>query len=151
MRFLGRSAGSSLLVRVANTRVDIGRRDVSLIDHHDQMPSSGDQPDDVVLRQVVAALDPALVPLEFANGQGGGSGNDGQVIYCSVHPSGDGRCADVVLDLRRAGGWRIVAVRYDGFHDDDVEHLHLRQDVGLSEQLESLRTTIPFDLDQWSQ
>jgi hypothetical protein len=56
-----------------------------------------------------------------------------------------------VLDLRRAEGWRIVAVSYDGFHDDRVERLRLRHDVGLPEQLESLRTTIPYDLDQWSQ
>ena len=91
-----------------------------------------------------------MVPLGFAGGQGGVSGDTGQVIYCSVHPSGDGRCADVVVDLRRAEGWRIVAVSYDGFHDDHVERLRLRHGVGLSEQLESLRTTMPGDLNQWS-
>lgn len=131
--------------------VDIGRRDVSVIDHHEQMPSSGDQPSDVMFRQVVTALDPVLVPIGFASGQGGDSGDKGQVIFCSVHPSGDGRCADVVLDLRRTEGWRIVSISYDGFHDDHVEHLRLRQDVRLPEQLESLRTTIPHDLNQWSQ
>ncbi len=92
-----------------------------------------------------------MVPLGFASGQGGVAGNTGQVIYCSIHPSGDGRCADVVLNLRRGDGWRIVAVSYDGFHDDHVEQLQLREDVGLPEQLESLRTTIPDDLNQWSQ
>jgi hypothetical protein len=56
-----------------------------------------------------------------------------------------------VLDLRRTDGWRIVAVSYDGFHDDHVEQLRLREDVGLPAQLESLRTTIPDDLNQWTQ
>lgn len=115
------------------------------------MPSSDDQPSDVTFRQVVASLDPVLVPLGFASGQSGVSGDTGQVIYCSVHPSSDGRCADVVLDLRRTEGWRIVAVRYDGFHDDHVEQFRLREDVGLSEQIESLRTTIPDDLSPRSQ
>lgn len=148
---VGPQCGGPLDVLLVNMRVVIGRRDMSLIDHHGQMPSSHDQPSDVVFRQVVAALDPALVPLGFAGGQGGVSGNDGQVIYCSVHPSGDGRCADVVLDLRRSERWRIVAVTYDGFHDDHVEHLRLRDDVELPEQLESLSMTIPHDLSQWSQ
>ena len=115
------------------------------------MPSSDDQASDMTFRQVVAGLDPVMVPLGFASGQGGVAGDTGQVIYCSVHPSGGGRCADVVLDLRRADGWRIVAVSYDGFLDDHVEQLHLREDVGLPEQLESLRTTIPDDLNQWTQ
>ncbi len=47
-----------------------------------------------------------------------------------------------------------MAVSYDGFHDDHddhVEHLRLCQDVGLPEQLESIRTTIPHDVKQWSQ
>jgi hypothetical protein len=114
------------------------------------MPSSDDRTSDVTFRQVVADLDPVLVPLGFASGYGGTSGNTGQVIYCSAHPSGDGRCADVVLDLRRTDGWRIVAVSYDGFHDDHVEHLRLREDTGLPEQLESLRTTIPDDLNRSS-
>jgi hypothetical protein len=56
-----------------------------------------------------------------------------------------------VLDLRRTDGWRIVAVSYDGFHDDHVEQLRLPADVGLREQLESLRTTIPDDVNRWSQ
>jgi hypothetical protein len=132
------------------TRADIARRDSSLIDHHDQMASSDDQPSAVIFGRVVAGLDPVMLPLGFASGQGGISGDTGQVIYCSVHPSGDGRCADVVLDLRRTDGWRIVAVSYDGFHDDHVEQLRLREDVGVPEQLESLRTTIPDDLNRWS-
>ena len=115
------------------------------------MPSSDDQARDVAFGQVVAGLDPVMVPLGYATGQGGVSRNTGQVIYCSIHRSGDGRCADVVLNLRRTDGWRIVAVSYDGFHDDHVEQLRLREDVGLPEQLESLRTTIPDDLNQWSQ
>ena len=57
----------------------------------------------------------------------------------------------VMVPLGFAGLWRIVAVRYDGFHDDHVERLRVREDVGLREQLESLRMTIPDDLDQWSQ
>jgi hypothetical protein len=56
-----------------------------------------------------------------------------------------------VLDLRRADGWRIVAVSYDGFLDDHVEQLHLLEHVELPEQLESLRTTIPDDLNQWTE
>lgn len=115
------------------------------------MPSSDDQTSDLTFRQVVAGLDPVMVPLGFASGQGGVSGNTGQVIYCSIHPSGDGRCADVVLDLRQTEGWQIVAVSYDGFHDDHVEQLRLRKDVELQEQLEPLRTTIPDELNQWSQ
>jgi hypothetical protein len=122
-----------------------------VVDDHDAMPSSDDHASDVTFRQVVARLDPVMAPLGFASGQGGVAGNTGQVIYCSIHPSGDGRCADVVLNLRRTDGWRIVAVSYDGFHDDHVEQLHLREDVGLPEQLESLRTTIPDDLNRWSQ
>ncbi len=114
------------------------------------MVSPDGQPSDVTFGQVVAGLDPVMVPLGFASGQGGVSGDTGQVIYCSTHPSGDGRCADVVLDLRRTDGWRIVAVSYDGFHDDHVEQLRLPADVGLREQLESLRTTIPDDVNRWS-
>jgi hypothetical protein len=114
------------------------------------MPSSDDQERDAAFEQVVAGLDPVMVPLGFANGQGGVSGDTGQVIYCSIHSSGE-RCADVVLNLRRTDAWRIVAVRYDGFHDDHVEQLHLREDVELPEQLESLRTTISDDLNQWNQ
>lgn len=114
------------------------------------MPSSDDQTRDAAFGLVVACLDPVMVPLGFAAGYGGVSGDTGQVIYCSVHLRGDGRCADVVLNLRRSDGWRIVAVRYDGFHDDEWDQLRLRQDVGLSEQLESLRTTIPDDLNQSS-
>jgi hypothetical protein len=49
---------------------------------------------------------------------------------------------------RDGGSWPFS---YDGFHDDHVERLRLRHGVGLSEQLESLRTTIPGDLYQWSQ
>jgi hypothetical protein len=115
------------------------------------MPSSNGQTSDLTFTQVVAALDPVMVPLGFARGQGGVLGDTGQVIYCSIHPSGDGRCADVVLDLRQANGWQITAVSYDGFHDDHVEPLRLRKDVGLQEQIESLRTTIPDELNQWSQ
>lgn len=100
--------------------------------------------------QVVAALNPVMAQLGFAGGQGGVSGGTGQVIYCSYHPSGDGRCADVVVDLRRAEGWQIVAVSYDGFHDDHVKRLRLLHDVGLPEQLESLQTTIPGDLNRWN-
>ena len=48
---------SPLDVLVANMRVDIGRRDMSLINHHRQMFSAHDQPSDVVFRQVVAAPD----------------------------------------------------------------------------------------------
>jgi len=148
---LGPQCGGPLLAWALNMRADIGRRDRSLIDHHDRMPSSDDQTRDVTFRQVVAGLDPVMVPLGFATGQGGVSGNTGQVIYCSIHRSGDGRCADVVLNLRRTDGWRIVAVSYDGFHDDDVEQLGLREYVGLPEQLDSLRTTILDYFNQWIQ
>jgi hypothetical protein len=55
-----------------------------------------------------------------------------------------------VLDFRRTdGGWRIAAVSYDGFHDDHVEQLRRRDGAGLTDQLESLRTTVPVDLQQW--
>jgi hypothetical protein len=131
-------------------RTDIGRRHSSTIGHHDPIPSSDDQTSDLTFRQVVADLDPVMMPLGFASGQGGVSGNTGQVIYCSIHLSGDGRCADVVLDLRYTEGWQIVAVSYDGFHDDHVEQLRLRKGVGLQEQLESLRATIPDELNQSS-
>jgi hypothetical protein len=134
-----------------NLRADIRRRDSSLIGDHGAMPSSDDQASDMTFRQVVAGLDPVMLPLGFASGQGGVYEDTGQVIYCSVHPSGDGRCADVVLDLRRADGWHIVAVSYDGFLDDHVEQLHLLEHVELPEQLESLRTTIPDDLNQWTE
>jgi hypothetical protein len=68
------------------------------------MPSSDNQMSDVTFSQVVAGLDPVMVPLGFAGGQCGVSADGGQVIYCSTHPSGDGRCADVMLDLRRIDG-----------------------------------------------
>lgn len=103
--------------------------------------------------RVVAVLDPVLVPLGFAGGQGGTSGEQCQVIYCSAHPRVEGGCADVVLDLRRlkdAEGWRIVDVSYDGFRDSHPGPLRLREDVGLLEQLDSLRTTIREDLHQGS-
>jgi hypothetical protein len=115
------------------------------------MPSSGAHDRNATFRRVVAGLDPVMVPLGFASGQGGVSGDTGQVIYCSAHPSGDGRCADVVLYLQRTEGWQIVAVNYDGFDDDHVELLRLRRDVGLQEQLDSLMRTIPDDLNQWRQ
>jgi hypothetical protein len=115
------------------------------------MSPSDDQTRDSAFGRVVAGLDPVMLPLGFARGQGGVSGDTGQVIYCSIHPSGDGRCADVVLDLRRTDEWRIVAVSYDGFHDDHVDQFRLPADVGLREQLESLRTTIPDDVNRWSQ
>ena len=122
-----------------------------VVDDHDAMASSDGLASDVTFRQVVAGLDPVMVPLGFASGQGGVAGDTGQVVYCSIHPSGDGRCADVVLNLRRTDGWQIVAVSYDGFHDDHVEQLRLREGVGLPEQLGLLRTTIPDDLNQWTQ
>lgn len=75
-----------------NMPADIWRRDASLIDHHDAMPSFDGQTSDVTFREVVAGLDPVMVP-----------------------------------------------------------QLRFREDVGLREQLESLRTTIPDDLNQWSQ
>ena len=91
------------------------------------------------------------MPLGFATGQSSASDNQAQAISCSVHPSSDRRCADVVLDLRRTDRWRIVAVRYDGFQADHVEHLRLPEDVELPEQLESLRITIPDDVNHWRQ
>lgn len=113
------------------------------------MPPSSDAIGDPTLKQVVERLDPVLLPLGFASGQGGVSGTAGQVIYCSAHPSGDGRCADVLLHLRQVEDWQIVNVSYDGFDDDHVEQMCLRGDVMLLEQLKSLRTTIPDDLHQW--
>lgn len=96
---------------------------------------------------VVAHLDPALTAIGFAAGQGGVTGDSGQVIYCRAHPDGGGLCADVVLTFRNDDRWQVTDVSYDGFTVGQASRLRLALDVGLSEQLTVLATTIPEDIN----
>ena len=90
--------------------------------------------------QVDAILDPVLTPLGFAPGQGGTSGQHGQVIFCS----GEG-CVDLVVDLEATPVWRISDVRYWGFPSDRW-HLDFDADSGLVDQLNHLARSLPIDL-----
>jgi hypothetical protein len=98
------------------------------------------------MSRIVEALDPVLTPLGFAAGQVGGSSNTGQVIYCRAHSAGDGRCVDVVLDVRRSDDWRIVRVDIDDGPDNEVRHLRFSRDAILSEQIDQLVLTLPRDV-----
>ncbi|MET0910993.1 MAG: hypothetical protein ABWZ99_16115 [Ilumatobacteraceae bacterium] len=97
-------------------------------------------PDQSIIDQVNAILDPILGPLGFAPGQGSVSGQQGQVIFCS----GEG-CVDLVVDLEASPGWRISDVRYWGFPSDRW-HLDFDADADLADQLDHLVRTLPIDL-----
>jgi hypothetical protein len=120
-------------------------------------------PNPQALDEVAEILDPVLVPLGFAPGQGGASEHAGQVIFCrGAAGSADDGCVDLVVDLvvdlavdldsDLAGddvvefaappGWRITDVRYWGFASDRW-HLEFEADAGLSEQLAGLALTLP--------
>lgn len=98
------------------------------------------------LGRIVEALDPLLTPRGFAAGQAGGSSNTGQVIYCCAHPADDGRCVDVVVDIRRSDGWKVIRVVIDDGPDNEVRHLQFARDADLSEQIDQLVLTIATDV-----
>ncbi len=95
---------------------------------------------------IVDALDPVLTPLGFAAGQVGGSSNTGQVIYCRPHSADDGRCVDVVLDVRRSEDWKIVRVDIDDGPDNEVRNLRFARDATLTKQIDQLALTLPTDI-----
>ena len=84
------------------------------------------------LGRIVEALDPVLSPLGFAAGQAGGSSTTGQVIFCRAHPADDGRCVDVVIDIEKSDGWKIVRVDIDDGPDNEVRHLRFPWEEDLS-------------------
>ena len=95
---------------------------------------------------VAAVLDPILIPLGFAAGQGGESCGYGQVIFCRGHvDSTDGACVDLVVDLEAMPDWRIVDVRYWGYPSDRW-HLPFDRDADLRVQLSGLERTLPDEL-----
>lgn len=96
--------------------------------------------------QLVEVLDPLLTPLGFTAGQAGGSSNTGQVIYCRPHLADDGRCVDVVLDVRKSDGFKIIRVDIDDGPDNEVRHLRLARDATLSEQIDQLVLTLATDV-----
>lgn len=103
-------------------------------------------PHDAALDHVAVALDPILVPLGFAAGQVGATGEHGQVIFCrGVAGSVDGGCIDLVIDLAAAPEWRITDVRYWGYPSDRW-HLAFDRSADLMAQLDALRRTLPRDL-----
>ena len=74
---------------------------------------------------VARHLDPVLVPLGFAAGQGGAAadGTTGQVLFCrGVDGSPDGACLDLVVDR-----W----------------HLDFEREAPLAEQLADLARPLP--------
>lgn len=96
--------------------------------------------------EIAAVLDTVLVPLEFAPGQVGASGTQGQVIYCrGLWDSTDGGCVDLVIDLVADPNWRIVDVRYWGFTSDRW-HLAFDRRATLSVQLADLAPNLPLQL-----
>lgn len=101
---------------------------------------------DAALDRVALALDPILVPLGFAAGQVGATGEHGQVVFCrGVAGSVDGGCIDLVIDLAAAPEWHITDVRYSGF-TSDRRHLAFDRSGDLTEQLVGLRRTLAADL-----
>ena len=100
-------------------------------------------PPDPALDVVSEVLDPVLVPLGFAAGQTGSSGDQASVIFCRGfgHSDDDG-CVDLVVDLTAAPDWRIIDVRYWGFPAERW-HLPFAHEVELSEQLAELARTLP--------
>lgn len=95
---------------------------------------------------VAQILDPALIPLGFAPGQGGGSELAGQVIFCRGEwDSTDGGCVDLVVDLEATPAWRITDVRYWGF-PSETWHLDFDSEADLSDQLANLAQTLPITL-----
>jgi hypothetical protein len=103
-------------------------------------------PHDPAVDRVAETLDPVLVPLGFAPGQGGASGERGQVIFCRGDiGSVDGGCVDLVVDLEATPVWRITDVRYDGFPTDQW-HLAVPEGDDLEAQLTTLGRTLVDDL-----
>ncbi len=100
-------------------------------------------PPDPALSVVSEMLDPVLVPLGFAAGQTGSSGDHASVTFCrgSEHSTDDG-CIDLVVDLAATPDWRVVDVRYWGFPSERW-HLPFAHDARLHEQLEQLAHTLP--------
>jgi hypothetical protein len=104
-------------------------------------------PDPRALDEVAETLDPVLVPLGFAPGQGGASEQAGQVIFCRGEAeSTDSGCVDVVVDLAvdldARHVWRITDVRYWGFPSDRW-HLEFEAGADLATQLAGLARTLP--------
>ena len=100
-------------------------------------------PPDPALDAVSAVLDPVLVPLGFAGGQVGASGDRASVTFCRgfEHSTDDG-CVDLVVDLAATPDWQIVDVRYWGFPSDRW-HLPFTRTTDLREQLDQLARTLP--------
>ncbi|MEX2137003.1 MAG: hypothetical protein WEB29_08675 [Chloroflexota bacterium] len=95
---------------------------------------------------VAEILDPVLVPLGFAPGQGGIVGERGQVIFCRGEiDSPDGGCVDLVLDVEATPDWKITDVRYWGFPSDRW-HLDFDRGARLADQLAGLAQTLPDEL-----
>ncbi len=93
---------------------------------------------------VAEVLDPVLVPLGFAAGQG--PDGPGQVIYCrGFEDSDDGGCIDLVIELAAEPDLRIVEVRYWGFTSDRWQ-LDFPRDADLTTQLDDLARTLPVTL-----
>ena len=105
-------------------------------------------PPDPALDVVSEVLDPVLIPLGFAAGQTGASGDHASVIFCrGLEYSTDDACVDLVVDLAAAPDWRIIDVRYWGFPSERW-HLAFRPDVDLPMQLAELSRTPPRDLTE---
>jgi hypothetical protein len=95
---------------------------------------------------VVEILDPVLIPLGFAPGQGGATLGDGQVIFCRGDVAGtDDGCVDLVVDLEATPTWRIRDVRYWGFPSDRW-HLDFDAHADLADQLRHLAQSLPTQL-----
>ena len=92
---------------------------------------------------VTKTLDPVLVPLGFAPGQGGVDGERGQVIFCRGETdSPDGGCMDLVVEVEATPDWQITDVRYWGFPSDRC-HLDFDRGTRLTDQLAGLAQTLP--------
>lgn len=100
-------------------------------------------PPDPALDVVAAVLDRVLVPLGFAAGQVGSTGERASVTFCrGFEPSTDEGCVDLVVDLAATPEWQIVDVRYWGFPSDRW-HLPFASTAELHEQLDELARTLP--------
>lgn len=105
-----------------------------------------DRTDEIAI--VTDALDPVLVPLDFAPGQVGAHDEAGQVIFCrGMIDSTDEGCVDLVIDLEAQPEWRIVDVRYWGY-DSDRWHLQFDRDADLGDQVAGLVRTLPPELER---
>lgn len=103
-------------------------------------------PDDAVVEQVAAVLDPVLAPLGFAPGQGGVAEGQAQMVFCRGEAgSPDGACVDLVVDLAATPGWRVTDVRWWGFPSDRW-HLPFDSGADLAGQLQQLARTLPAAL-----